>query len=170
MLNTDTKLIRPSNRRPADLTASLLIPKEGGKPDWQHYFALWLVKEGFYKGKDKDGNTIIAMTKAAKDAISGQKNNGKKRPDLFIHIEGEDEQGEKIWDEILAAWKSRNGNYLTENEDGIKIVIQPREAKETLLKKFARKRMAAIDLTPATPIEEEEGISEAVSPDLTQDT
>ena len=168
MLDTNTILVRPARRRPADITASLIIPQDEGKPKWQHYFALWLVKEGFYKGKDKDGNTIVAMTKVAKDAITGQTDNGKKRPDLFIHIEGEDEQEEKVWDEILVAWQSKNGNFLTENDEGLKIVIQPREAKEALLKKFARKRMAAIDLTPATPIKEED-TSEAGTADATAD-
>lgn len=142
----DTQLVRPTRRRKADLTASLVIPRETGKAEWQHYFALWGVKEGFYKGKDTDGNTIVAMTKAAKDAISGQKDNGKKRPDLFIHIEGEDEQGSTVWDEILVAWLSKKGNFLTKNDDGIDIVIQPREVKEAAFKNRAPKRMAAIDL------------------------
>lgn len=162
---TDTRLVRPSKRRAADLIASLVIPQETGKAEWQRYFSLWLMKDGFYKGTDEDGNTIVAMTKAAKDAISGQKDNGKKRPDLFIHIEGEDEQGNTVWDEILVAWQSKNGNFLTKNEDGYDIVIQPREVKEAAFKTRTPKRMAAIDFGDSAC---EETVSDA--PELNEDT
>ncbi|TDF37174.1 hypothetical protein EYS14_13520 [Alteromonadaceae bacterium M269] len=162
----DTQLIRPTKRRKADMTASLVIPQDEGKPEWQHYFAVWLVKDGYYKGVDNDGNTIIVQTRAAKDAMTGQKDSGptntkRRRPDLFIHIEGEDEQGEKVWDEILVAWKSRNGNFLTKNDEGHDIVIQPREVKEAAFKHRAPKRIAAIDLD-ADP-NTDEAITEADS-------
>lgn len=153
-ITTDTKLIRPTRRRKADMTASLVVPNPDGKPQWQYYFAVWEVKDGYFKGTDKDGNTIIVQTKAAKDAITGQQDNGKRRPDLFIHIEGEDEQGNKVWDEILVAWQSKNGNFLAKNEDGHDIVIQPREIKEAAFKKRAPKRMAAIDFDAVSDTEE----------------
>ncbi len=155
---TDKPLIRPSRRRKPDMSASF-VTLEGDKKIWSKYFSVWLIKEGYYKGEDNNGNTIIVQTRAAKDAITGQQDtsSNKRRPDLFIHIETE-EDGEKLWDEILVAWKSKNGNYLAQNEDGQDIVIQPRETKEALFKRFKQKRVAPVDLgidhTPDESVDE----------------
>ncbi len=142
----DKYLVRPARKRRPDMSASF-VTSEGDKKVWSEYFAVWLIKEGYYKGEDKDGNTIIVQTRTARDVITGQQDtpSNKRRPDLFIHIETE-EDGEKLWDEILVAWKSKNGNYLAQNEDGQDIVIQTRETKEALFKRFQQKQIAPVDL------------------------
>lgn len=143
---TEKPFIRSSRRRKADMSASFVTP-EGDRQVWSKYFSVWLIKEGYYKGEDKDGNTIIVQTRAARDLITGQQDtpDNKRRPDLFIYIETEEED-EKFWDEILVAWQSKNGNYLAQNEDGQDIVIQHRETKEALFKRFKQKRVAPVDL------------------------
>ncbi|TDF41294.1 hypothetical protein EYS14_00065 [Alteromonadaceae bacterium M269] len=152
----DTKLIRPSRRRKADMTASLVIPNPDGKPDWQQYFAVWeQPKDGCFKGRDKDDNSIVVMTREAVDAITGyQGDDNKKRPDLFIYIEVT-EDGETFLDEVLVAWKGKKtGIFKTQNEEGHDIVIHTREAKEATFKNRPRKRMAAINFDAVSVLEE----------------
>lgn len=141
----ETCLIRPSRRPQPDITASLIIKDESGKSHWQPYFSVFDDGEGFFKGKDIDGNTILVLNREAKDAITGTPPNpSKKRPDLFIFIEAEDENGEPIWDEILVSWKGRkDGTFKTQNAEGHDIILQTREAKEAALAKTSTKRIAA---------------------------
>ncbi|MEM0909424.1 MAG: hypothetical protein AAGJ37_00525 [Pseudomonadota bacterium] len=142
---TETSHVRPSRRRKPDIIASLIIEQDCGKTTWQPYFDLWDDGEGFYKGTDPDGNPILVLTREAKDAIVEPPiHSTKRRPDLFIFIEAEDEAGEPMWDEILVAWKGKkDGTFKTQNAEGQDIILQTREAKAAALAKSNTQRIAA---------------------------
>jgi hypothetical protein len=127
----------------ADLTASVVITQEDGQANWQHYFAVWQVRDGYFKGKDRDGNIIVVQTREAKDALSGDVSASARRPDLFIYRETDDETGKSVWDEITVAWKGKKaGIFKAKTDEGDDIVIQTKEAKAA---NFSRKRLRRID-------------------------
>jgi hypothetical protein len=128
-----------------DLSADT-ITKLDGKSIWEAYFAVWIVREGYFKGVDVNGQTIIVQTLAAKLKQEGREASGNRLPDLYTYLETI-EDGEKVWTEDCVLWKSKKEGYFTgKNADGVDVVVQTREAKEALSGKRKPKQVKAIDL------------------------
>lgn len=132
----------------SDLNASI-VTEENGRKQWHSLFTADKTIDGYFMGKDKDGNAIVVQTREAKShwlSQQGDELKGNRLPDLFIYLE-EEEDHEKIWTEILVAWKGKKaGYYTTRNAEGQSVVIQTREAAEANLTNRHAYRMAAVDL------------------------
>lgn len=132
-----------------DLNFSL-ITKEDGKDSWEPYVSADFVKEGYYKGMDDEGNTIIVQTLKAKNDVliahGYTPPNTKRPPDLYIYIEDIAEGGEKVWTDAFVVWKGKKDGYFTgKHADGRDIVGTTREAREANLKQ-RQTQVAPVDL------------------------
>lgn len=140
----------PGQKTKPDLTAKV-VSKDGDKAIWSQLFAVWKGKQdGYFKGKDKDGHTIIVQTLDAKNALLEQQGmqplTSARSPDLFIYRE-DVEDGEKIWTQILVAWTGKKDGYFTgKDADGNDVVMQTREAKDAALKRQPVKQAVPVDL------------------------
>ena len=129
-----------------DLTAFIVTPTDG-KSLWGSYFTAFAVNEGYFKGEDEDGNTIIVQTLTAKTALTGQRATEKRWPDLYIYIETI-ENGEKIWTEILVVWKGQSGYFTGKLKDGRSVVIQPKALADKPSQQI--KQVAPVDIDTCT--------------------
>lgn len=141
---------KQTSRQIPDLTASI-VTQQSGKNKWTPFLSVNQVGEGYFKGEDKDGNTTIVQTHAAYAVATGQPSsaNDKRIPDLLIYYEVE-EDGDRFWVEILAAWKGKDGYFTGKNADGHSVVIQTREAKEASFKNRKPRRIAAVNFNAET--------------------
>ncbi|MEP0175038.1 MAG: hypothetical protein ABJH28_12500 [Paraglaciecola sp.] len=129
-----------------DLTANI-IRLEGDKRIWDAFYAVYHTPtEGYLKGEDVMGRTIIVQTLAAKLAQEGRTASGSNLPALYTYVETV-EDGVKVWTEILASWEGKKVGYYTgKTADGEDVVTQTREAIEALSGKRKPKQVQAIDL------------------------
>lgn len=128
-----------------DLTADLVIQQDG-KSIWEAFFAVWAVKVGYFKGVDVNGQTIVVQTLEAKLALEERESSSRRLPDLYVYLENM-EDGEKVWTEILVAWKGKkDGIFTGKDNDGNDVVIRTKEAKAALSVKRKPKQVKALDL------------------------
>lgn len=137
--NTHTPDTKP------DLTADV-ITQQDGKSVWEAFFAVWAVKAGYFKGVDVNGQTIVAQTLEAKLALEEREPSSRRLPDLYVYLETI-EDGEKVWTEILVAWKGKkDGIFTGKGNDGNDVVIRTKEAKAALSVKRKPKQVKVLDL------------------------
>ena len=128
-----------------DLTANI-IREQNGKTIWEAFYTANNVKQGYSKGQDINGRTIIVESLASKLEREGKQPSGKNQPELYSYVEVV-ENGTKVWHELAVAWKGKKeGVYSGKTTDNENIVIRSRAAIETLNVKRLPKQIKAIDL------------------------
>jgi hypothetical protein len=144
--NTNDAFLRAGQYQP-DLSASIVTEKDG-EAVWTKYFTVDVVADGYFKGLDMDGETIIVQTREANDAqqdTDKPNSSSKRRPDLFVYREDETEDG-TVWTEIFVAWKGKKNGYFTaSNSDGNDIVIQTNESREAMFNEHSTKQINPVD-------------------------
>lgn len=143
------KAFRQSSKNLPDLSASM-VTEQDGKNVWDKYFAVSCIAEGYFKGLDHEGNTLIVQTREAKQLQQGDDGvdaSDTRLPDLFVYREEEGDTG-TVWTEVLVAWKGKKDGYFTAtNEDGHDIVIQTKAAREANFKQRKARQIAPVNFS-----------------------